>query len=165
MFYPVTLEPDSNGTLLLSFKDLPWVNTFGNNEDDALARAVEALDTAIDYLMRQRQPIPAPSRGTGLGVKLSAMASAKVALHNMMLKEGVTKAELKRRMQIHGPQVDRLLDTRHVSRLDEVERAFEIFGHRVELTIRPDIAGAAAAARPRRPAKKAAKRSPRVAVN
>jgi antitoxin HicB len=41
--YPVKLEPDTNGTMRVSFPDFPEVNTFGDDEDDAMARAVDAL--------------------------------------------------------------------------------------------------------------------------
>jgi antitoxin HicB len=35
MEYPVTLERDDNGTILVSFPDLPEAHTFGEDESDA----------------------------------------------------------------------------------------------------------------------------------
>ncbi|MCC2665482.1 MAG: type toxin-antitoxin system HicB family antitoxin [Geminicoccaceae bacterium] len=43
--YPVVLEPDDNGTLLVTFPDVPEAVTFGEDEGDALKRAVDALET------------------------------------------------------------------------------------------------------------------------
>jgi antitoxin HicB len=131
MLYPIELTPDTNGTLAVSFPDLPWVHTFGDDEADAIVQAKDALDTALEYLIRERQRIPLPSRRMGAAVAVSALVAAKIALHNRMVEHRVTKAEMKRRLHVHGPQVDRLLDPKHVSRFDEVERAFGAVGLRL----------------------------------
>ena len=46
MDYPVTLERDDTGTILVSFPDLPEAHTFGEDESDALERAKDALATS-----------------------------------------------------------------------------------------------------------------------
>lgn len=61
MRYAVKLEPDDNGTVLATVPDIPEAMTFGNDEEDALARAVDAIETAIMGAIEERQPIP-PSR-------------------------------------------------------------------------------------------------------
>ena len=56
MDYPVTLERDDNGTILVSFPDFPEAHTFGEDEADALVRAKDALATAIDaYISTRKQ--------------------------------------------------------------------------------------------------------------
>jgi hypothetical protein len=40
-----------------------------------------------------------------------------------MTEQGIKKAELARRLGWHIPQVDRLFDLRHASRLDQIETA------------------------------------------
>ncbi len=40
-----------------------------------------------------------------------------------MREQGIGKAELARRLSWHPPQVDRVLDVRHKSRLDQMESA------------------------------------------
>jgi antitoxin HicB len=45
-----------------------------------------------------------------------------------MRRDGVNKAELARRLSAHGPQVDRLLDMRHKSRPETVEKALSHLG-------------------------------------
>jgi antitoxin HicB len=47
----------------------------------------------------------------------------------------VGKAELARRLNRHLPQVDRLLDLRHASRLDQLEAAFRALGKRLSVQI------------------------------
>lgn len=44
--YPVQLE-DDDGSILVTAPDLPEFSTFGEDRDDALMRAVDALEEAI----------------------------------------------------------------------------------------------------------------------
>ena len=135
--YPVTLTPDDNGTVLVGFPDLPWVHTFGLDEGDALARAVEALESAFIAVIGERGDVPrpsAPKRGQKT-VTLPALSAAKVALYEAMKAAGVRKAELARRLGWHMPQVDRLLDLRHSSRLDQIEAATNALGKRLVVEI------------------------------
>ena len=87
--------------------------------------------------MRHWQPVPAPSapRRGGQTVPLPPLLVAKVELYNTMLAQRVNKAELGRRLHWHLPQVDRVLDVRHASRLDQLEQALAAVGKRLELHV------------------------------
>jgi antitoxin HicB len=135
--YPADLKPDDNETIQVSFPDVPIAHTFGENEADALARAVDALETAFIALIADREPIPRPSRprrGQKL-VTLPALSAAKLALYDAMREAGVRKADLARRLNWHMPQVDRLLDLRHASRMDQLETALAVLGKKLVLEI------------------------------
>jgi antitoxin HicB len=126
--YPAILEKDQDGTLLVSFPDFPEAHTFGDDKDEALVRARDALATIIDAYIHDRQAIPRPSileRGM-YEVRLPALTVAKVELYNTMRAARVTKTDLARRLGWHLPQVDRLLDVHHASRLDQLEAAFGV---------------------------------------
>jgi antitoxin HicB len=120
--YPYTLTQDDNDTLLVEFPDFPEAHTFGDTADTAAAHAVDALMTAIVLYMRDRRPLPRPSAGK-LIATLPALASAKVELYLAMLTRGTTKYQLAKRLEVHPPQVDRLLDLRHSTRLEALEEA------------------------------------------
>ncbi|HJU18433.1 MAG TPA: type II toxin-antitoxin system HicB family antitoxin [Stellaceae bacterium] len=45
--YTILLEPDDNGTLLVTCPDLPEVTTFGENVEDAMRHAIEAIEEAL----------------------------------------------------------------------------------------------------------------------
>ena len=66
--YPVTLTPDDNGTVLVTFADVPEAITFGADEDEALLNAMDALETGISFYMDERKPLPAASK-PGKGVQ------------------------------------------------------------------------------------------------
>jgi hypothetical protein len=65
-----------------------------------------------------------------------------VALYTAMRTAKITKAERARRLNCHLPQVDRLLDLRHASRLDQLEAAFRALGKQlpVQVSKRPEMA-------------------------
>jgi len=134
--YPVKLERDTNGTILAGFPDVPEAHTFGDDREEALARAVDALETAFMGYMEDRRAIPKPSpfkRRTS--VTLPALTEAKVALYSAMRAGRISKAELARRLNCHLPQVDRLLHLRHGSRLDQLEAAFRVLGKELSVQI------------------------------
>ncbi|MFM2450228.1 MAG: hypothetical protein RIS44_2678 [Pseudomonadota bacterium] len=134
--YPVTLTPDG-GSVLVTFPDVPQAITFGLDEDEALMRAVDALETALSFYVEARQALPVPSkarRGQHV-VRPSALECAKLGLYQAMLAQGVKKSELARRLGWHMPQVDRLFDLRHASRLDQIEAAARVLGCGVEVRV------------------------------
>jgi antitoxin HicB len=135
--YPVTLERDpETGTVLVSFPDIPFCHSAGEDEDEALLNARDALETALAVLVESREPLPAPSAPAGRPtVRPSALDCAKLGVYEAMLEQGVRKADLARRMGWHMPQVDRLLDLRHASRMDQVEAAARALGRQIEVRI------------------------------
>jgi antitoxin HicB len=102
-----------------------------------MGSALDALETAFIAMMSDRSPIPEPSRiKRGMdSITLPALAEAKISLYRGMLSMDLRKAELARRLGWHKPQVDRLLDLRHDSRLDQIEQAFAALGKRIRIAI------------------------------
>jgi len=68
-------------------------------------------------------------------VTLPALETAKVLLWNEMLKQRLRKADLARRLHVHQPQVDRLFDLRHSSKLDFVEQTAVALGRRLTIEL------------------------------
>jgi len=134
--YAVKLSRDANDTILVDVPDVPEAHTFGDDREEALARAVDAIETALMGYIEDRQEIPSP-RATKRGefVTLPALTEAKLALYSAMRAAGVGKAELARRLNCHLPQVDRLLDLMHSSRLDQLEAAFRVLGKQLSIEI------------------------------
>jgi antitoxin HicB len=135
MEYPVHLSKDDNGTVLVEFVDIPEAVTFGDTKEEALARATDALATAVAGYIKDRRPLPVPSRATGPLVEVPLMMALKVVLYQTMQQLRIGKAELARRLHWHLPQVDRLLDVRHASRLDQLEAGLGALGKRVTLSV------------------------------
>ena len=134
--FPVTLTPDGD-TVLVTFADVPEAITFGADEEEALLQAVDALETGLSLYVDARKPLPVPrkaKRGQRT-VRPSALECAKLGLYQAMTEQGVKKAELARRLGWHMPQVDRLFDLKHSSRLDQIEAAARVLGRQLEVRI------------------------------
>jgi antitoxin HicB len=136
--YYAKLSRDDNGTVMVTYPDFPEAHTFGANESDALVRAVDALASAIQGRITDHRALPAPSKARRgyRPVRLPALIHAKLELYRAMLKAGMRKSELARRLNVHAPQIDRLLDLDHDSRLDQIEKAARALGRELHIEMK-----------------------------
>jgi antitoxin HicB len=135
--YPVILREDDNDTYLVEFPDVPAAITYGETKEEALAHAVDALATAIQGYMSDRRDVPQPSipKAKQTTVTLPLLMGTKITLYETMRAQHIGKAELARRLDVHLPQVDRLLDLRHQSQLGQVEAAFAALGKAIDVVV------------------------------
>lgn len=137
MDYPVDLTPDDNGTLLVTFPDVPGAITYGGDEREALANAVDVLESIFSALITDRRDIPVPSAARGRRtISPSLLGSLKVSVYRAMRERGWRKADLARRMALNPRQIDRLLDLRHGSTVAQLEQALTVCGKRAEVGLR-----------------------------
>ena len=68
-------------------------------------------------------------------VVLPALTEAKIALYQRMRDARIRKADLARRLGWHMPQIDRLLDLNHASRLDQLEAGFAALNKRLTIQV------------------------------
>jgi antitoxin HicB len=133
--YCYTLTPDTNGTNLIQYPDLPEGASVSEGEHDLQANAAEGLEAVLQMYIDARRPIPLPTSVGDGSVTLGALATAKVFLSNEMVQQGIRKTELARRLGVHNPQVDRLLDLSHSSKLEAIEAAFHDLGRRLDISV------------------------------
>jgi predicted RNase H-like HicB family nuclease len=83
--YPVKLSKDTNDTILVDVPDIPEAHTFGEDREEALLRAPDAIESALMCYIDLRREIPVP-RATSKGpfVTLPALTQAKLALYAAM---------------------------------------------------------------------------------
>lgn len=134
--YPIVLQ-DDDGTVLATSPDFPELVTFGEDRREALVRAVSALEEAVAARINGRRDVPLPSAGSECAV-LPTLTAVKVMLYRGMREQGVGKAELARRLGWHLPQVDRVLDVEHRSRLDRMDAALGAVGKRLVVQAKAD---------------------------
>ena len=134
--YPVVLERDENGTLLVICPDLPEVTTFGDDRDDALRHAADAIEEALAARIARHEDIPSPSpEGDRPVVNLPPLARAKIELYQAARKSGVPTAEIARRLGWQTVELDRLLDLRRRSRIEQIDQALRALGKRLVVTV------------------------------
>ena len=130
--YPIQLEED-DGTVMATSPDFPELTTFGDDRDDALMRATDALEEAIAGRIHTGQDIPSPAQGE-THVGLPTLTAVKVILYQGMRDDGVGKAELARRLGWPLPQVDRVLDIQHRSRMEQMDAALGVIGRELHVS-------------------------------
>ncbi|MDD2760815.1 MAG: type II toxin-antitoxin system HicB family antitoxin [Methylomonas sp.] len=136
--YPVNLIHDSEtGSILVEFPDIPWCHSAGDDPAEALLNAEQALESALLVFCESRRAVPMPSAiaQSQSFVALPALVTAKILLWNEMLSQGLRKADLARRLGCHMPQIDRLLDFAHSSKLEQVEAALKQLGKHLDIRL------------------------------
>lgn len=131
--YPIYLEDDDD-TLLATSPDFPELTTFGDDLEEAIARAADALEEAIAARIHYGEDIPPPSQGAGTTYAYAALptlTAIKVMLHQEMRAQGLGKAELARRLGWRLPQVDSVLDIQRKTSLDRIDAVMGAMGQRL----------------------------------
>ena len=135
--YPAKFKPAKEGGFVVTFRDIPEAITQGESVEDAMIRARDALETALDFYFDDRREVPAPSkarRGERL-IELPASLSAKVLLLNEMVRQRVRPADLARRLHTTPQEITRLTDVRHRTRIDSIAAALQALGKQLELRV------------------------------
>lgn len=136
--YPVVLTRDDNDTVLVTFPDVPGAVTYGEDEAEALAHAVDALESLLSAMIVDREDIPVPSSSEGRPtVAPTLLGALKVSVYRAMRARGWRKADLARAMGLNPRQIDRLLDLRHASTVAQLEQALTVCGVRASVEAVP----------------------------
>ena len=130
--YPVNLVRQEDGTVLVTFPDIPEALTEGGTEREALAEAEDCLIAALGGYIQARRTIPRPSPAHGRTlVPLPALIAAKLALYRTMRAKGIGNTALAERLGVTEGAVRRLVDTDHRSHIGQVEAALHALGQRL----------------------------------
>ncbi len=133
--YPIELTPDDNGTFLVTCPDLVEVTTFGVGEAACFVNGQKAVAEAVASRLAGFEAIPRPSVGQ-LQAELDLQLTLKVLLFWSLEDAGLTRADLVRLLGQHRPQIDRLFDPRHATRLNQYDAAFRALGRVADVVVR-----------------------------
>lgn len=131
--YAIRFETDTVPGLAVFCRDLPELNSYGDDQAHALAEAVDAIETTLSIYVDQRRAIPqatAPEAGEHV-VHLPAVTVAKIALWNEMVAREMRKADLCRLLGLSQTQGDRLVDFLHNTKMEALENALAKLGKRL----------------------------------
>ncbi len=136
MFYPAKFEKEESG-YSVTFRDIPEAITCGDDLDDALFMAKDALLTAMDFYFEDRRTVPQPSEaeeGEYL-IELPLSVSAKVLLLNEMVAQNISNVELAKRIKVKPQEVQRITNLEHTTKIDTLARAFAALGKNLNLSV------------------------------
>ncbi|VVP56957.1 type II toxin-antitoxin system HicB family antitoxin [Pseudomonas fluorescens] len=135
--YAIRFEEDSAPGLAVFCRDLPELNSYGDDREHAIREAVDAIETTLSIYVDQRRTIPAASEPLDREhvVHLPAVTVAKIALWNAMMERGMRRADLCRLLGLAQTQGDRLVDFLHTSKIEQLETALAALGKRLAVTV------------------------------
>jgi antitoxin HicB len=135
--YPVSIKRAKEGGYVVTCRDLPALVTQGNDRNDALVQASDAMDELFATLMKQGKAFPVPSkpRRSEYVVSPPAETVAKAALYSALREAKVTKVELARQLGVDEKEVRRLLDPHYQSKLPRIAQAVAVLGRRLVISL------------------------------
>lgn len=136
MKYPAKFEPEDGG-YNVTFRDIPEAITCGDDYQDALVMAEDALLTAMDFYFEDRRKVPMPSapQDDEVMIDLPASAFAKVLLLNEMIEQNVSSAELARRIAVKPQEVQRITNLSHSTKIDTINKALASLGRTLQISL------------------------------
>lgn len=136
--YAIRFEQDTAPGLAVYCRDLPLLNSYGDDKEHAISQAVDAIETTLSIYVDQRQAIPqaSPAQPGEHAVRLPAVTVAKIILWNEMMARDMRKADLCRILGLAQTQGDRLVDFLHTSKMEAVETALRALN--VKLRVIPE---------------------------
>ena len=135
--YAIRLETDDEPGVAVFCRDLPELNSYGDDVPHALREAVDAIETTLSLYVDQRRAIPAasPAQPGEHVVVLPAVTVAKIHLWNEMVARGMRKADLCRLLDLKPVTADRLVDFLHTSKIEQLEKALSALGKRLQVSL------------------------------
>ena len=134
--YAIELTPDDNDTFLVTCPDLPEVTTFGETEEDAISYGQSAVEEAVTARLAGFEDIPRAKAKSRFEVKVSLQLALKVLLKWQLDANEITRYQLAKAMGKARPQIDRLFDPTHGTKIDQYEAAAHALGATIEISIR-----------------------------
>ena len=125
------------GQYEISFRDFSNLHSVALTEDDIELEARDGLVAAIGDLIDSRIPVPEPTAAQegDIVIHIPVLVCLKAALHNAMISTGTRKADLARKLNQKAPQIDRLLDVGHASKVETLEQALYLLGYEVSVSV------------------------------
>ncbi|MDE0679749.1 MAG: type II toxin-antitoxin system HicB family antitoxin [Gammaproteobacteria bacterium] len=109
--FPITLETQQNGWILVSYPDVPEALTEGETKQEALEEAQDCLICALGGYIAKGWPIPVPSAAESDAIaELPEDVTLKLSLYTQMLQRNISPAMLAKRVGRTEAWVGQLLD-------------------------------------------------------
>ena len=131
---------EDDGSILVTFPDIPEAITGGGTDEEALANAQEALELALLTYANDGTSFPEPSKrssaaGRSVHVPVAAAVAAKIAFIMAFRESGLTRVALAKKLGKAETEVRRMLDPYHQTKLPAIETGLKALGKRLVVSI------------------------------
>ncbi len=140
MQYLAKFVEDDDGTILVTFPDIPEAITGGADEAEALSNAQEALELALLNHVALGEALPEPTTQLPKGGRYfrlhpGAHTQAKMAFISAFVESGLTRVALAAKLGKAENQVRRMLDPHHATKLPALEAGLRAVGKRMVIGV------------------------------
>lgn len=124
-------------TEIIKCRDLPELLSWTNEGETPEAWARYAVEDCLMFRMRDGEIIPEasdPKPGEYV-VRLTLNEEAKILLHNEMVKENISQTDLAKMINLGLPDVTRLLNLKHKTKIETIVSVLNTMGKDLKLTL------------------------------
>lgn len=120
---------------VVSVRDLPEVHTAAETREMAAEQAIDAVDAAVAHRIEKGLDLPPPStvRRGEIAVRLPLQTQVKAELYVAWRRSGVSKSELARQLGVRETEARRILDPRHRTAIDTIDKAARALGATIDI--------------------------------
>jgi len=133
--FGVVFEGDPDGGVLATFPDVPEAITYGDDRDDAIAQAKEALAVALFGYLKEGRKLPTAKRRSGTLVAPQTTDILKLAVVEAWQESGISKTEFARLLGVDEKEARRILDPDAATKADRLESALSVLGRKVHIAV------------------------------
>lgn len=134
--YGATITADPDGGFVVTFADVPEAITAGDNQEEAIHNAREALSLALRGIALAGRELPQPLATGGTPIAVEADTAAKLAVIVAFRDAGISKTELARRLGKTEAEARRILDPDHGSKIGLLQDALHALGQEIVISVR-----------------------------
>jgi antitoxin HicB len=131
--YPVHIEPDPDGGMLVTCPNVPEVIAQGADRDAALSNARQALAVALFGYLKEGRPLPQASASGRETIAPQASDVLKIAVVEAWMASGLSKSQFARMLDID--EARRILDPDRVTKAVRLEQPLLMLGRRLHIAV------------------------------
>lgn len=133
--FPITIESGDKWGFVVTFPDIPFAVTQGDDLEDAKRQADDCLDEAIAAMIKNNWDIPYPSTGGHAMASTSVPMAAKAYLYLALRESELSKEEIEERLNWDSNAIVQLLDPQKDVDFIRIETALAILGKKLNLEL------------------------------
>ena len=133
MVYNCTIEKDGD-MLIVQFPDMPNIQTFGHNKEEALAMAKDALEGCLEADISRGLPIPPPAYKKGFPVTVATHIVLSLMLRN--LRGDQSQTDIARKLGLSYQAYQRLENPRKANpTVKTLEKIARVYGRELSISL------------------------------
>ncbi len=135
--FPCQFIKVEDGTIIIKCRDLPELLSWPDKGESVETWAKHAVMDTLAFRIKDGLKVPYASKAKKgeFVVQLTPTEEAKILLHNEMLSAGVSRTALAQKAELSLPEVTRLLNLKHNTKIDSIASALNSLDRKFSLTV------------------------------